>query len=227
MRSICDPGPCPSVHLHLAPATARNPFEGAPSEIVVRRRRATPRRCRSSATRFAARLLADRSSSRHLVRGRCRVMILISSSWSLRSRSILGLFDRASRDRPSRRRGGRRPGPRSRCPSLTGRYAQRGVAHVAGLLAEDGAQQALLGRELGLALRRDLADQDVILPSLPHRSARCPDSSRSFRSASSPTFGMSRVISSRPELGIPGDALELLDVDRGEVSRRLNHASPR
>jgi 2-keto-3-deoxy-galactonokinase len=42
-----------------------------------------------------------------------------------------------------------------------------------------------------------------------------PASSRSLR-ASSPTFGMSRVISSLPELGVAGDALELLDVDRGE-----------
>ena len=40
-------------------------------------------------------------------------------------------------------------------------HAQRGVADVAGLLAEDGAEQLLLGGELGLALGRDLADQDV------------------------------------------------------------------
>src|SRR4029077_2352725 len=41
------------------------------------------------------------------------------------------------------------------------RHAQARVAHLAGLLAEDGAQQLLLGRELRLALRRDLADEDV------------------------------------------------------------------
>ena len=52
------------------------------------------------------------------------------------------------------------------------------------------------------------------LTSAPIRTM--PDSSRSL-SASSPTFGMSRVISSRPELGVAGDALELLDVHRGEV----------
>ena len=40
-------------------------------------------------------------------------------------------------------------------------HLERGVAHLAGLLAEDGAQQALLGRELRLALRRDLAHQHV------------------------------------------------------------------
>ena len=37
----------------------------------------------------------------------------------------------------------------------------RGVLHVAGLVAEDGAQQLLLGRRIALALRGDLADQDV------------------------------------------------------------------
>jgi hypothetical protein len=42
-----------------------------------------------------------------------------------------------------------------------------------------------------------------------------PASSRFF-SASSETFGMSRVISSGPKLCIAGHDLELLDVDRGE-----------
>ena len=40
-------------------------------------------------------------------------------------------------------------------------HAQGGVTHLAGLLAEDGAQQALLRGQLGLALRGDLTDQDV------------------------------------------------------------------
>ncbi len=35
------------------------------------------------------------------------------------------------------------------------------VAHLAGLLAEDGAEQALLSSELSFALRGDLADQNV------------------------------------------------------------------
>ena len=38
---------------------------------------------------------------------------------------------------------------------------QRAVLHLAGLLPEDRPQQALLGGQLGLALGRDLADQDV------------------------------------------------------------------
>ena len=42
-----------------------------------------------------------------------------------------------------------------------GRAVERGVAHVAGLLAEDRPQQLLLRGELGLALGRDLAHQDV------------------------------------------------------------------
>src|SRR5699024_9529175 len=44
---------------------------------------------------------------------------------------------------------------------LTVRNLQRRVAHLAALLVEDRAQQALLGAQLGLALRRDLADEDV------------------------------------------------------------------
>ena len=44
---------------------------------------------------------------------------------------------------------------------LAVRDLQRGVADLAGLLTEDRAQQALLRGQLGLALRRDLADEDV------------------------------------------------------------------
>src|SRR4029079_11129081 len=39
--------------------------------------------------------------------------------------------------------------------------AQRAVLHLAGLLTEDRPQEALLGGQLGLALGRDLADEDV------------------------------------------------------------------
>ena len=44
---------------------------------------------------------------------------------------------------------------------LAVRHLERGVAHLAGLLLEDGADELLLGRELGLALGRDLAHQQV------------------------------------------------------------------
>jgi hypothetical protein len=50
--------------------------------------------------------------------------------------------------------------------ALAVRHAQRGVFHLAGLLAEDRAQQLLFRGQLGLALRRDLADQDVALAHL-------------------------------------------------------------
>src|SRR4029077_13049303 len=42
-----------------------------------------------------------------------------------------------------------------------GRADERGVADVARLLAEDRAEELFLRRQLRLALRRDLADQDV------------------------------------------------------------------
>src|SRR5207244_12587950 len=41
------------------------------------------------------------------------------------------------------------------------RTVERGVAHVAGFLAEDGAQQFFFRSERGLALGRDLADENV------------------------------------------------------------------
>ena len=94
------------------------------------------------------------------------------------------------------------------------RDAQARVAHLAGLLAEDGAQQLLFGRELRLALRRDLADQDVaglhlgadaddarLVEVLQRLVADVRDVARDLLGA---------------ELGVARDALELLDVDRGE-----------
>src|SRR5512139_1611308 len=44
---------------------------------------------------------------------------------------------------------------------LAVRHLERGVADLARLLAEDRAEQALLGGQLGLALGRHLADEDV------------------------------------------------------------------
>ena len=38
---------------------------------------------------------------------------------------------------------------------------ERRVLHVGGLFAEDGAEQALFGREFGLGFGRDLADQNI------------------------------------------------------------------
>src|SRR5207244_7359149 len=45
--------------------------------------------------------------------------------------------------------------------ALTVRDLERGVADLARLLLEDRANQLLLGGQLGLALRRDLADEQV------------------------------------------------------------------
>ena len=42
------------------------------------------------------------------------------------------------------------------------RHAQRSIAHLARFFAEDGAQQALFGRELGLPLGGDFAHEDIV-----------------------------------------------------------------
>ena len=110
----------------------------------------------------------------------------------------------------------------------TRRNPQAAVADVAGLLAEDGSQELLLGRQLGLALRRDLADQDVarlhlgadaddarLVEILEGLFAYVRDVARDFFLA---------------ELRVAGDALVLLDVDRGEdvvLGDRTRGSSPR
>ena len=45
-------------------------------------------------------------------------------------------------------------------------HTQRGVTHFAGLLTEDGAQQALFTGQLGFTLRSDLTNQDVTAVNL-------------------------------------------------------------
>ena len=94
------------------------------------------------------------------------------------------------------------------------RHAQRRVAHVGGLLAEDGAEQLLLRRHRALALRRDLADQDV---AGLHLGADIDDAGlvevlqRLFRDVRDVARDLLR-----PELGVARHHLEFLDVDRGE-----------
>ena len=103
----------------------------------------------------------------------------------------------------------------------SGRHAQRRVAHVAGLLAEDRAQQPLLGRELGLALRRDLADQHVVLLHLgadPHDARLVEVLERLLADVRDVARDVLLA-----ELRVARDALELLDVDRG-VGVVLDHA---
>src|SRR5438552_3713007 len=93
------------------------------------------------------------------------------------------------------------------------RYAQRGIAHLARLLTEDGTQQALLGRELRLALGRDLAHQDVTRVDL-----------RADVDDAALVEVLQRLIADigdiardllRAQLGVAGFDLVLLDVDRG------------
>ncbi len=93
------------------------------------------------------------------------------------------------------------------------RRRQRSVAHVTGLLTEDRAEQLLLRRELGLALRRDLADEDVARLDV---GADADDAAlvevleellRDVGDVPGDLLGA--------ELGVPGLDLELLDVDRG------------
>ena len=99
--------------------------------------------------------------------------------------------------------------PVSPCGTL-----RRGVADLAGLLAEDGAQQALFGGELGLALGRDLADQHVAGLDLgadaddPALVEVGEDVLAQVRDVPGDLFGA--------ELGVAGIDLVLLDVDRRE-----------
>ncbi len=99
-------------------------------------------------------------------------------------------------------------------PGDARRQAKRGVAHVGRLLAEDRAEELLLRRHRAFALRRDLADQDVARLDLGADvdDARLVEVAQRFladvRDVAGDVF--------RPELGVAGHDLELLDVDRGE-----------
>ena len=64
--------------------------------------------------------------------------------------------------------------------ALAVRHLQGGVTDLAGLLTEDGAQQALLGGEVGLALGGDLTNQNIAGVDL-GTTRMMPRSSRSFR----------------------------------------------
>ena len=95
------------------------------------------------------------------------------------------------------------------------RADERRVAHVAGLLAEDRAQQLFFRRQLRLALRRHLADEDVAGLDV---GADADDAAvveiaqvafRHVRDVARDFFG--------PELGVARLDLELFDVDGGVV----------
>ena len=91
---------------------------------------------------------------------------------------------------------------------------RRRVADLARLLTEDGAQQALLRRQLGLALGRDLADEQVAVADL---GADADDAA--LVEVGQDLLGDVRDVPGdllRAELGVAGVDLVLLDVDRGE-----------
>ena len=94
------------------------------------------------------------------------------------------------------------------------RQPQRGVAHVGRLLAEDGAEELLLRRHRALALGGDLADQDVGRADL----GADVDDAGLVEVAQRLLADVRDVAGDllRPELGVAGGDLELLDVDRGE-----------
>ena len=89
-----------------------------------------------------------------------------------------------------------------------------GVADLAGLLTEDGPQEALLGGELGLALGRDLADEHVAGADLGADADDAPlvevlqDLLGEVRDVPGDLLGA--------ELGVAGVDLVLVDVDRRE-----------
>ena len=93
-----------------------------------------------------------------------------------------------------------------------GRDGERRVADVRRLLAEDRAQQALLRRELGLALRRHLADEDVArlhLGADAHDAVRPEVLERVLRDVRDVARDLLR-----PELRVARGALERHDVER-------------
>jgi hypothetical protein len=92
------------------------------------------------------------------------------------------------------------------------RNLERRVADVASLLSEDGAKKLFFWGELSLALRRDLADEDIAGVDLgaDAHDARLVEVLEGFftdvRNVAGDLF--------LAELGVASDALELLDVHR-------------
>ena len=92
------------------------------------------------------------------------------------------------------------------------RHAQRRVLHVGGLLAEDRAQELFFRRQLGLALRRDLADQHV---ACIHFGADVDDAG--VVQPRQLVLGQVADVAGdflRSELGVARDDVEFLDMDR-------------
>ncbi len=93
-------------------------------------------------------------------------------------------------------------------------HAQRRVAHVGRLFAEDGAQELFFRRHRAFALRGDLAAQDVAGADF-----RADVDDARFVEVLERLFRHVRDIAGdffRPKLGVAGHHFEFLDVDRGE-----------
>src|SRR3984885_7343769 len=95
------------------------------------------------------------------------------------------------------------------------RAGQGGVANIAGLFAEDGAQQLLFRRELGFALGRYLANQNVVVLDL----GADADDSALVEVAQRGLGDVGNITRDffRSQLGVAGFDFKLLDVDRGVV----------
>ena len=97
---------------------------------------------------------------------------------------------------------------------LAVRHLQARVPDLARLLTEDRAEQALFRRELGLALRRDLADEDVARADL-GADADDPALVEVLEDVFAQVRDVTRDLLGT-ELGVAGIDLVLLDVDRRE-----------
>ena len=119
-----------------------------------------------------------------------------------------------ARARPCRRRDGRTRAPRRSCPKPPGgrrRLVSRTSDAFSPKIARSSFSSGVIGLSpLGVILPFKMSPA---LTSAPMYTM--PASSR-FLSPSSPTLGMSRVISSWAQPGVAGHDLELLDMDRGE-----------
>ncbi len=102
-----------------------------------------------------------------------------------------------------------------------GRYTQGVILHIRGLLTEDGTQQLLLRRQLGLALGRHLAHQDVAGLDL----GTDVDDAGLVQLGQRGLAHVGDIAGDllRAQLGVPGDTGQLLDMDRG-VAVFLNKA---
>src|SRR6202034_215655 len=97
----------------------------------------------------------------------------------------------------------------------TRRAGQRGVANITGFFAEDGAQQLLFRSQLGFALGRYLAYQNVVVLDL----GADADDSALVEIAQRRLGDVGNIARDffRSQLGVAGFDFKLLDVDRGVV----------